>query len=226
MGPLSRVSSSGQILHAPFDAFKFPTSEIVQFKALVTPCLPTCEPDNLIKFGKLSRVNSFSDILNWEVRKRYFAGKLFRLKVVCSLQCSELGHVQARCDVPGSATRELDSLGRRRRRRSPWTYLTRTGRTLEEDELVVVNAIHITDKFGFQRSERRLDSNSVQGDTINKHYRLDTMMLSGDKKEEETHPSTDTINKLYRLDTLMLSGDKKEEETHPQHRHHQQALQT
>ena len=27
-----------------FDAFKFPTSEVVQFRALVTPCMPTCEP--------------------------------------------------------------------------------------------------------------------------------------------------------------------------------------
>ncbi|BES91226.1 Hypothetical protein NTJ_04034 [Nesidiocoris tenuis] len=33
-----------QTLDAPFDAFKFPTSDIVQFKALVTPCLPACEP--------------------------------------------------------------------------------------------------------------------------------------------------------------------------------------
>ncbi|XP_022661228.1 uncharacterized protein LOC111250361 isoform X3 [Varroa destructor] len=44
MGPLYKVNSSGQVLHAPFDAFKFPTSEIVQFKALVTPCIPYCEP--------------------------------------------------------------------------------------------------------------------------------------------------------------------------------------
>ena len=32
------------MLGASFDAFKFPTSELVQFRALVTPCLPTCEP--------------------------------------------------------------------------------------------------------------------------------------------------------------------------------------
>ncbi|KAH9366353.1 hypothetical protein HPB48_006195 [Haemaphysalis longicornis] len=44
MGPLHKVNEDGKVLHAPFDAFKFPTSEIVQFKALVTPCLPTCDP--------------------------------------------------------------------------------------------------------------------------------------------------------------------------------------
>lgn len=34
----------GQTLEAQFDAFKFPTSETVAFRALVTPCIPHCEP--------------------------------------------------------------------------------------------------------------------------------------------------------------------------------------
>ncbi|GIY17275.1 uncharacterized protein CEXT_557511 [Caerostris extrusa] len=46
MGSLSKASNSGKTLLAPFEAFKFPTSDIVQFKALVTPCLPNCEPRN------------------------------------------------------------------------------------------------------------------------------------------------------------------------------------
>ncbi|GFT87222.1 uncharacterized protein NPIL_480471 [Nephila pilipes] len=44
MGALSKARSEAKVLQATFDAFKFPTSEIVQFKALVTPCLPACEP--------------------------------------------------------------------------------------------------------------------------------------------------------------------------------------
>lgn len=32
------------MLLSHFDAFKFPSSEVVQFRALVTPCMPTCEP--------------------------------------------------------------------------------------------------------------------------------------------------------------------------------------
>lgn len=42
-----------QVLGSSFDAFKFPTSEVVQFRALVTPCLPTCEPVvcNVLDFG-------------------------------------------------------------------------------------------------------------------------------------------------------------------------------
>uniref|UniRef100_T1J1E1 ZP domain-containing protein n=1 Tax=Strigamia maritima TaxID=126957 RepID=T1J1E1_STRMM len=44
MGPLAKVNNNGQMLDATFDAFKFPSSEVVQFKALVTPCLSVCDP--------------------------------------------------------------------------------------------------------------------------------------------------------------------------------------
>lgn len=44
MGPINAINGSSKVLRAPFDAFKFPNSDVVQFKALVTPCLPTCEP--------------------------------------------------------------------------------------------------------------------------------------------------------------------------------------
>ena len=44
MGPLNKDENSPKILLSNFDAFKFPTSEVVQFRAHVTPCMPTCEP--------------------------------------------------------------------------------------------------------------------------------------------------------------------------------------
>lgn len=44
MGPINAYNGSQKVLRAPFDAFKFPNSDVVQFKALVTPCLPVCEP--------------------------------------------------------------------------------------------------------------------------------------------------------------------------------------
>lgn len=40
MGVLEEVNGSGQLLQANFEAFKFPTSSVVQFRALVTPCIP------------------------------------------------------------------------------------------------------------------------------------------------------------------------------------------
>ncbi|XP_068220289.1 uncharacterized protein [Palaemon carinicauda] len=47
----------GVVLHAPFQAFKFPASDVVQFRAVVTPCLPTCEPAkcNVQGFDGVSR---------------------------------------------------------------------------------------------------------------------------------------------------------------------------
>ncbi|XP_044762472.1 uncharacterized protein LOC123319521 [Coccinella septempunctata] len=44
MGPIYKSAQTGKILLSHFDAFKFPSSEVVQFRALVTPCMPTCEP--------------------------------------------------------------------------------------------------------------------------------------------------------------------------------------
>ena len=44
MGPIYKSSSSGKSLLSHFDAFKFPSSPTVQFRALVTPCMPSCEP--------------------------------------------------------------------------------------------------------------------------------------------------------------------------------------
>jgi hypothetical protein len=44
MGPIYKSANSGKILLSHFDAFKFPSSEMVQFRALVTPCMPSCEP--------------------------------------------------------------------------------------------------------------------------------------------------------------------------------------
>ncbi|KAH7640262.1 hypothetical protein HUG17_7729 [Dermatophagoides farinae] len=44
MGAMNKIGGDRKAIEGPFDAFKFPTSETVQFRALVTPCLPTCEP--------------------------------------------------------------------------------------------------------------------------------------------------------------------------------------
>lgn len=46
MGPIYRDESSTKNLVSHFDAFKFPSSPTVQFRALITPCIPHCEPVN------------------------------------------------------------------------------------------------------------------------------------------------------------------------------------
>ena len=64
MGPLQKDANSAKILLSNFDAFKFPTSEVVQFRALVTPCMPTCEPvecvyDDYYGSGDKTTVSSY-----------------------------------------------------------------------------------------------------------------------------------------------------------------------
>lgn len=44
MGPLIKMDPSGHRILAPFDAFKFPTSDMVFFKAVVTSCVSECKP--------------------------------------------------------------------------------------------------------------------------------------------------------------------------------------
>jgi len=63
MGFVSKKTHENRhILEVPFDAFKFPTSDTVQFRALVTPCLIECEPVYCVTHsndGKIQEKNSF-----------------------------------------------------------------------------------------------------------------------------------------------------------------------
>ena len=75
MGPIYKSPETGKILISHFDAFKFPSSPTVQFRALVTPCMPTCEPvqcdddeyveeelRSIISFGRKRRSVNATDI--------------------------------------------------------------------------------------------------------------------------------------------------------------------
>jgi len=62
MGEVFRSEKSDRISLSAFDAFRFPTSEVVQFRAMITPCLPTCEPvvcEVLDYTGQLKSVDSY-----------------------------------------------------------------------------------------------------------------------------------------------------------------------
>lgn len=99
-----------QILLSHFDAFKFPSSEVVQFRALVTPCMPTCEP----------------------------------------VQCDQ--------EEATGELRSVISYGKRRRRRS-------AGSQTRED-LLLVQSIQITDKFGFEHDSKASNASSASRDTV------------------------------------------------------------
>ncbi|XP_074604175.1 uncharacterized protein LOC141857583 [Brevipalpus obovatus] len=63
IGFVDRVEDAGKyFLEVPFEAFKFPTSDMVQFRALVSPCLTGCTPMNCKAQGldgKMQEKNSY-----------------------------------------------------------------------------------------------------------------------------------------------------------------------
>ncbi|CAH0559295.1 unnamed protein product [Brassicogethes aeneus] len=104
MGPIYKSAETGKILLSHFDAFKFPSSEVVQFRALVTPCMPTCEP----------------------------------------IQCDQ--------EESSGELRSVISYGKRRRRRSTAD---------SHDDMLLVQTIQITDKFGFDRDGNKTVGNEA-----------------------------------------------------------------
>ncbi|XP_053689043.1 uncharacterized protein LOC128738156 [Sabethes cyaneus] len=112
MGPIYKSAGSGKILLSHFDAFKFPSSEMVQFRALVTPCMPTCEP----------------------------------------VQCDQ-------DDFAAGELRSIVSYGRKRRSVNVTTEFSRqrreTTHQAPQDDMLLVQSIQITDKFGFEKQQAK-----------------------------------------------------------------------
>lgn len=44
MSALTKVKGTGKLIETKFEAFKFPSSDAVLFKAIVSPCVGTCQP--------------------------------------------------------------------------------------------------------------------------------------------------------------------------------------
>ncbi|KAH8310868.1 hypothetical protein KR044_003312, partial [Drosophila immigrans] len=123
MGPIYKSSLSGKTLFAHFDAFKFPSSEVVQFRALVTPCMPSCEP-----------VNCHSDELSGDYKSLMSYGRRKRRD-----------------------TSECQATGVR-------TVRETRGKPSQED-MLLVQSIQITDKFGFVKKEQLLQETPQVKDT-------------------------------------------------------------
>lgn len=67
MGPIYKSTESGKSLLSHFDAFKFPSSPTVQFRALVTPCMPSCEP---VQCDEQNYGSELRSIISYGRRKR------------------------------------------------------------------------------------------------------------------------------------------------------------
>jgi hypothetical protein len=146
MGALNRASDDQKALVAHFDAFKFPTSEIVQFRALVTPCLPSCQP---VICPVQDGTGLLQEIPSLGKRKRRML-------------------MNASYEDPSS--NELDSANNRFP--SSMVYSERYRRDISseqknevmpQEEMLLVRSIHISDRFGpDKKRERKLGSDSYK----------------------------------------------------------------
>lgn len=141
MGAVSRTNGNGQALEVPFDAFKFPSSDVVQFRALVTPCVPSCEP-------------VVCDIKGFDGKKK---------------EVTSYGRRKRRSTVDGNGSAFHSPMPRTRLgpkgplQYSPVrTFSTTTappsGSKSPDEEMVVVKTIKIHDSFDFPRGGGRKDS--------------------------------------------------------------------
>ncbi|KAK7053130.1 hypothetical protein SK128_017679 [Halocaridina rubra] len=150
MRPLLKVDNTGKVLGASFDAFKFPTSDVVQFRALVTPCLPTCEPvvcDVLAFGGQMRQTESFG-------RKRRDIPLNFFEQAPNMLFIDD---PYQDVSLLSSSALEISSHDMHERR---------VRREAEDDmpeEMLVVQSIKISDKFGFRggRNQNQPRENSI-----------------------------------------------------------------
>ncbi|XP_075147335.1 uncharacterized protein LOC142221448 [Haematobia irritans] len=147
MGPIYKSSLSGKILLSHFDAFKFPSSEVVQFRALVTPCMPTCEP---VQCDQEDISGEFKSLMSYGRKRR-------SLNVTASF-----GNGAAAAAVTGNHLRQ-----RRETTKKP-----------SQEDLLLVQSIQITDKFGFDKQQQ-----SKSNSNTNNHMGYDaneTVFISSD----------------------------------------------
>ncbi|XP_064544110.1 uncharacterized protein LOC135432371 [Drosophila montana] len=124
MGPIYKSALSGKILFSNFDAFKFPSSDVVQFRALVTPCMPSCEP-----------VQCEQDDITAEFRTQVSYGRRRRRETFA--ESNVVGHQQHQL---WRTSREAKSgMGKNKP---------------SQEDLLLVQSIQITDKFGFAKKQQ------------------------------------------------------------------------
>lgn len=68
MTSITKFSKSSKKLRTTFEAFKFPSSDVVQFRAVITPCLSSCKPVQCSLLNSETGVNQ--EFVSYGRRKR------------------------------------------------------------------------------------------------------------------------------------------------------------
>ncbi|ALC47847.1 nyo [Drosophila busckii] len=127
MGTIQKLSHNRKVLLSQFDAFKFPSSEVVQFRALVTPCIPRCEP--VICDSEDGASGELKSLVSYGRKKRSIANGTDAAEFMVS-------STRQRRDVASAPV---------------------------DDNILLVQSIQITDKFGFQPEDGSNGSDGSSG---------------------------------------------------------------
>lgn len=73
MTSVAKFAKSGKRLRTTFEAFKFPSSNTVQFRALITPCLSSCKPVQCNLLNTETGINQ--EFISYGRRRRRSIGK-------------------------------------------------------------------------------------------------------------------------------------------------------
>jgi len=125
MSELRKAEGNPKILISNFDAFRFPSSDMVQFRALVTPCMPTCAPvqcDVLDYTGQTETVDSY--------------GRRRRKRSALSMT--------------NNFTEVATTTNYRRAKRMASTYSSHG-----PEDVMVLQTLHIVDKMGRRRPQQQ-----------------------------------------------------------------------
>ncbi|XP_036223875.2 uncharacterized protein [Bactrocera oleae] len=154
MGPIYKSSTSGKVLLAQFDAFKFPTSELVQFRALVTPCMPTCEP-----------VQCNQEDIGGELKSMSSYGRRRRALNVTAFESSVYTSHELQQQLQEEQHQQLISRQRLLRLRSKRAAVASTSTSQpSQEDMLLVQSIQITDKFGFEKQRQQKHTKTSTND--------------------------------------------------------------
>ncbi|XP_039948595.1 uncharacterized protein LOC120766915 [Bactrocera tryoni] len=154
MGPIYKSAASGKVLLAHFDAFKFPTSELVQFRALVTPCMPTCEP---VQCNQADIGGELKSMSSYGRRRRALNGTAFEGAVYTSHELQQ--------QLLEQQHQQLISRQRLLRLRSKRAAVASTSTSQpSQEDMLLVQSIQITDKFGFDKQRQQKHTKTLSSD--------------------------------------------------------------
>ncbi|XP_054084342.1 uncharacterized protein LOC105211859 [Zeugodacus cucurbitae] len=136
MGAIQKMSHNRKVLVSQFDAFKFPSSEVVQFRALVTPCIPRCEPVICDNEDAVMGGADAKSLVSYGRRRRSVAngtdGAEFLLSTIAHAQ-------REKRDVSGNSKNNNN--------------VSDNKKPAADDNILLVQSIQITDKFGFNQED-------------------------------------------------------------------------